>query len=153
MSATVDIRQASLEDLETLVPLFDGYRIFYGQPSDPDRARAFLQERLALRESVIFVAGDPGPGHAALGFTQLYPGFSSVMARRLWILNDLFVKEDARGAGVGRALLEAARMHARRTGACRVTLSTAADNLGAQALYEAFGYKLDTDRFYTLPVE
>jgi hypothetical protein len=52
------IRQATLDDLDALVPLFDAYRHFYGKPSDPQLGRAFLEERLILRESVIF--GSPG---------------------------------------------------------------------------------------------
>lgn len=149
----LNIRQALLGDLDTLAPLFDAYRVFYAQASDPDRARAFLHERLALRESVVFLA----EWHAKdsvepVGLMQLYPGFSSVAARRLWILNDLFVVPSARGQGVGRALLEASREHALRTGACRVTLSTAADNVRAQGLYEDFGFRRDPDFHYALPV-
>lgn len=148
------IRQALLDDLDALTPLFDAYRCFYAQPSDPDRARAFLHERLALRESVIYLAEEHGDdGIEAVGLMQLYPGFSSVAARRLWILNDLFVVPSARDRGVGRALLATARDHARRTGACRVTLSTAADNNGAQRLYASFGFVRDTDFHYALPVD
>jgi GNAT superfamily N-acetyltransferase len=153
MTANITTRQASLDDIDILVPLFDAYRVFYQQPADPALAHAFLHERMALRESVIFLAESGTHERSASGFTQLYPGFSSVSARRLWILNDLFVLSDARGRGVGRALLERARTHARRTGACRVTLSTAADNRNAQALYEDVGFQRDGDFFYTLAVD
>lgn len=81
-SPTTAIAQAALDDLDALTPLFDGYRMFYGKPSDPAMARAFLHERMALRESVIFLARASEKG-TALGFTQLYPCFSSVSARRL----------------------------------------------------------------------
>ncbi len=138
MRDTCIVSQATLDDLDALTPLFDGYRVFYQRPSDPDTAREFLCERLALRESVIFIARDANG--AALGFTQLYPCFSSVSARRLWILNDLFVAENARGSGVARALMDAAHKHARQTGAIRLVLQTARDNRPAQALYESLGY-------------
>lgn len=154
MNEPLRIRQALLDDLETLVPLFDAYRQFYTQPPDPDAARDFLRQRLALRESVIYLADIDRDGRPlAVGFMQLYPGFSSVAARRLWILNDLFVSMAARQRGVGRALLERARLHASATGACRVTLSTAGDNAHAQGLYESFGFQRDTDVHYTLPVD
>ncbi len=147
------IRQGVLEDLNTLASLFDAYRTFYEQPPDPVLARAFIHERLALRESVIFLAEyRAGDKVDAVGFMQLYPGFSSVAACRLWILNDLFVTPQARNRGVGRALLERARRHARDTGAGRVSLSTAADNAHAQGLYESFGFERDTDFHYALPV-
>lgn len=148
------IRQGLLEDLDTLSTLFDAYRRFYRQAPDIERARAFLHERLALRESVIFLAELQADGHVdAVGFMQLYPGFSSVAARRLWILNDLFVVPGVRNLGVGRALLERARRHARDTDACRVMLSTAADNVHAQGLYESFGFERDGDVHYALPVD
>lgn len=143
-TARATARQAVLADAETIAPLFDGYRQFYQQQSDLSLAYSFIHGRLAQRESVIFLAEDDA-GHA-LGFTQLYPSFSSVSARRIWTLNDLFVLPKARGAGVGRALLDAAREHALATGAKRLILSTAHDN-PAQALYEALGYVRDT-RFY-----
>lgn len=136
------IARAAWGDLNALVPLFDAYRAFYRQPSDPERARAFLGERLEWGESVIFLARDSDG--VALGFTQLYPGFSSVSARRVWILNDLYVTAEARRRGVARALVRVAQAYARGTGAVRVTLSTGRDNTSAQALYESMGYVRET---------
>lgn len=138
MSDSIAITRATLSDLDALTPLFDGYRVFYGKPSDPATARAFLRERLSNDESVIFLARDADG--SALGFTQLYPCFSSVSARRLWILNDLFVAPDARRRGVARALLERARGHGQETGVVRLILQTAHDNTQAQALYESLGW-------------
>jgi ribosomal protein S18 acetylase RimI-like enzyme len=132
------IARATIADLDALVPLFDGYRVFYGKPSDPAKARAFLHERLANNESAIFLARDPDG--SALGFTQLYPCFSSVSARRLWILNDLFVATAARRRGVAKALLQRAHEHGLETGVVRLTLQTAHDNAKAQALYESLGW-------------
>lgn len=143
------IVRATLGDLPALVPLFDAYRVFYRQPSDAGRARAFLGERLERGESVVYLARDGGG--AALGFTQLYPCFSSVSASRFWILNDLYVEARARRLGVARALVEAANAHAITTGAARVTLTTARDNTPAQALYESLGYVRETKMLdYTL---
>ncbi len=137
-AADITIARATLDDLDTLTPLFDAYRVFYRKPSDPVLARDFLRERLQRGESAIFLAR--GAGGEALGFTQLYPCFSSVSARPLWILNDLYVDAAARRRGVARALMQRARRHALETGAVRLLLSTARDNHGAQALYESLGY-------------
>ena len=136
------VRQAGPGDLEQLAPLFDAYRQFYQQPSDLALARDFLAERLSRAESVVFVAERDG---RAVGFVQLYPLFSSTAARprRLWLLNDLFVSPDARGGGVGRALMERARRLAEETGAVGLELATAVTNRGAQRLYESLGYRLD----------
>jgi GNAT superfamily N-acetyltransferase len=123
-----------------IAPLFDAYRQFYGQPPDFEGARQFLAERLGRGESVIFaVIEDRRP----LGFTQLYPSFSSVSMKPIWIPNDLFVAEDARGRGIGAQLLRAARDHALRTGAARIVLATAVTNTKAQALYERDGWQRD----------
>jgi GNAT superfamily N-acetyltransferase len=135
------IRQATIHDLDVLVPLFDGYRQFYEQPSDPQRGRRFLAERFAHHESVILLASD-GQG-AGLGFVQLYPLFSSVRATRMYLLNDLFVSAAARRQGVAKALMAAAAEHARKLGAARMTLTTALDNKPAQILYESLGWQRD----------
>jgi putative acetyltransferase len=129
------------EQVELVAPLFDAYRQFYGQPPDPDGARRFLAERLGRGESVVYAVVEGG---RALGFTQLYPSFSSVSMRSIWILNDLFVAEEARRRGVGARLLRAARDHALKTGAARLALSTAVTNTAAQALYERDGWRRDT---------
>jgi GNAT superfamily N-acetyltransferase len=149
-AADVRIVRAADADLDDLVPLFDGYRQFYGQRSDAAAARAFLKERLERGESVIYLAftapGVGAPGEAA-GFTQLYPSFSSVSLKPLWILNDLFVRSDIRRGGVGRALLERARQHAVETGAKGLVLNTGVTNKAAQIVYESCGWQRD-DEFY-----
>jgi GNAT superfamily N-acetyltransferase len=147
----MEIHRAVAADLDTLVPLFDGYREFYGQRSDPALARAFLDQRLARDDSVILLAREGG---RALGFAQLYPLFSSVRCARLWLVNDLYVEPDARAGGVGRALLVAARRHAEATGACGLELATAHTNERAQRLYEGLGWTLDREfRRYELGLE
>ena len=142
------MRAATIADLESIVPLFNEYRRFYGQPSSLRRARTFLAERMARCESVILVAtgtlAGSGRQDAALGFVQLYPVFSSVSTGRVWILNDLFVPPAARGRGVATALMRSARRFARRTGAVRIELATAHDNSNARRLYAALGYREDT---------
>ena len=134
--------RAELDDLDTLVPLFDAYRQFYGRPSDHAGARAFLADRFKRGESVIFLAVVDG---AIVGFTQLYPSFSSVSMKRLWLLNDLFVTPDARGSGAGRALLERAERWAAETGAKGLTLGTQITNEAARRLYEACGWTRDEE--------
>jgi len=136
------IRQATVSDLKDLVPLFDAYRQFYRQPSEPDRIRKFLLSRFEHNQSVIFVAVRDG---AAVGFTQLYPSFSSGALARIFILNDLFVDPSARLSGVGSALLEGAAEYGRRVGALRLVLSTEITNNPAQALYEKLGWKRSTE--------
>lgn len=140
----ITVRQALLPDLDLLAPLFDGYRQFYGRTSDLQAARDFLLARFYHNESVLFLALD---GDEALGFTQLYPSFSSVSLARTFILNDLFVHQRGRRKGVGSKLLAGAASFAKDLGAIRLTLSTAVTNQAAQACYEAAGWLRD-DKFF-----
>ena len=133
------IRRATVDDADAIAPLFDRYRIFYQQPSDPALAQRFIGERLQRDESVIFLAE---AGGKVVGFTQLFPSFSSVRAGRAWVLNDLYVDIAARRLGVARALLQAAADFARADGAIRLELETDHDNRSAQALYRHMGWEL-----------
>jgi GNAT superfamily N-acetyltransferase len=142
----VAVRQATIFDVEMIVPLYDAYRQFYRRPSDPALARRFLLERFQHSESIIFLAVKEDG--AAIGFTQLFPSFSSVSAARIFILNDLFVSAEARRKRVGSLLLDAAARFGRGAGAVRLTLSTEVTNATAQALYEREGWVRQTE-FYS----
>lgn len=135
------VRPATVDDLDRLAALFDAYRRFYRQAADLPGARAFLAARMAQRQSVILLAEDEEG--AALGLAQLYPSFTSTGMKPILILNDLFVAPEARGRGVGSALLQAAAEHGRAAGAARLTLKTAVDNLTAQGVYAANGWVRD----------
>ena len=113
------IRRATVEDLDLIVPLFDAYRQFYRQQPDLNLARTFLSDRFRHSQSVIFLALDDAidDNGCALGFTQLYPSFSSALARPVYILNDLFVAPSARRRNVARGLLETAAEFGKQSGA------------------------------------
>lgn len=142
--STINVRQAVLSDLEVLVPLFDGYRQFYGRESNPVAAADFLSARFNHGESVLFVAQD---AEVPAGFAQLYPSFSSISLARIFILNDIYVPEQWRQRRVGSLLIEAAVEYARSLGAARLSLSTAVTNQTAQALYQSAGWQRD-EKFY-----
>jgi GNAT superfamily N-acetyltransferase len=144
MQTTVT-RQAILDDLEALVPLFDAYRQFYKQASDLQAARVFLQGKFNHGESVIFLAWE---GPKAVGFTQLFPSFSSVSMARTFLLNDLFVLPSHRRQGIASDLLNAAIAYGHAMGAVRISLTTDIANATAQATYEAQGWQRD-QAFYT----
>ncbi len=147
---SLNIIRANLTQLEPIITLFDGYRVFYRAQSDIDATRAFIRQRLELQDSVILLAVD---GDNYLGFTQLYPSFSSVSMRRIWILNDLYVHPDARKMGVGRFLLEQAKQFGIEHGALRLELATEIINTSAQSLYESLGWQRDNEFYhYSLPL-
>ncbi|MCF2947960.1 GNAT family N-acetyltransferase [Paraglaciecola aquimarina] len=141
------IYQATHRDLIELSQLFDLYRVFYQQDSNLVLAKHFIEARLDKQNSVIFVAQDSQ--QQLIGFTQLYPSFSSVSAQHTWILNDLYVLETQRKQGVAKALLQQAKHHARSTYSAGLSLVTAQTNLAAQKLYQSEGYKkLDFYNFF-----
>lgn len=142
-----EIKQATIYDLDDITPIFDQYRVFYKQESDLDGAKQFLFEKLEHRESVIFMAKDLDDGQV-VGFTQLYPIFSSISMQRAWILNDLYVIEGIRSQGVARGLMNQARDYAIATRAKGIQLSTALDNVRAQKLYESLNYERDVEYYH-----
>jgi ribosomal protein S18 acetylase RimI-like enzyme len=142
---TLQIFQATIEHLNDVSKLFDQYREFYQQPTHLSAAKTFIQDRLRNGDSVIFLAQRDGQ---SVGFTQLYPSFSSVSMRPIWILNDLFVDEAYRQQGVARSLMNTAKTFAQETRAIRLTLATQITNQAAQMLYESLGYRKN-EEFYT----
>ncbi len=145
----VTIVEAGPDELDLVVPLFDQYRMFYGQPSDLSLARQFIAARLEQQDSVIFLAvGGEGRDEIGLGFALLYPSFNSVVAAPIWILNDLYVLEGARRRGLAKELIAQGQELAAETGATVISLSTARDNAPSRRLYEGLGFTLD-DAFCT----
>lgn len=140
----MEVLKATSEHITELSNLFNMYRIFYKQSSDLEAAKSFITERIKNDDSVIFIVMEDGK---YLGFTQLYPSFSSVSMKRLWILNDLFVSESARNRGVAQLLLDAAKKFAIETKAKSLELQTANDNFSAQRLYEKNGYEKENEFF------
>jgi ribosomal protein S18 acetylase RimI-like enzyme len=138
---TITTREARQGDLAAVASLFDQYRQFYEQAPDAALALQFITERFARKESVLLVAQDDAG--ALVGFCQLYPSFCSVEAKPIYVLYDLFVAPGARKSGAGRALMLAAEARARADGKVRMDLTTAKDNLRAQALYESLGWVRD----------
>jgi len=131
--------------------LFNQYRIFYKQRPDIDLAKKFIDARINNNESVIFVALNNNNNSKPVGFTQLYPNYSSVSAIKNWTLNDLYVDKDYRKQGVGEKLIKKAMEYAKNQHAKFVELSTAFDNYSAQSVYEKIGFRKQEpdNEFYT----
>ncbi len=134
----MQIRKAQIEDLKELTMLFDLYRQFYEKKSDLSGAEIFLRARMEGSESVIFVAVKDGK---LIGFTQLYPLFSSTVMKKQWVLNDLYVRMDERKTGAGEQLMRKAMEFGCADGSRGLTLQTAVTNHSAQRLYEKLGWK------------
>lgn len=145
-----EFHRITLDDIEKIAILFDEYRIFYGQNSDFETGKKFLKERIEKDESVLFAAREKNSENF-LGYIQFFPSFSSVSLQRVWILNDLFVRKEARKKGVGSFLMKHAEEFARNNNAARILLCTAPDNKKAQKLYEEMGYEEHEMVYYFFP--
>ena len=135
----MQITRVTEADLDDLLPLARAYCDFYEvEPSD-DALRSFSRILLEdpARAGVQLIARDDGG--AAIGYATLYWSLSSLSASRIAIMDDLFVQEDARGAGVAEALIEECRARSMRQGATTLTWQTAKTNLRAQRVYERVG--------------
>ena len=147
------IIKATLDHIDLLTPLFVKYREFYGQLPYPDSSRNFLEKRLKRGESVIYLALPDDEDSRILGFCQLYPSFSSLSLKRVWILNDIYVAEDSRRMLVADHLMREAKKMARDTHAIRMRVSTSSDNDVARKTYESIGFRKDTEfENYILPI-
>ncbi len=147
MNENLSIRRADLADeadAATVVALLDEFA------RDPMSADAPLSdevlERLipglrALPTSLVWFAELSG---RAVGISVAFVGFSTFRAMPLINVHDLAVMPDARGRGVGRALLAAIESHARETGCCLLTLEVFENNLPAKGLYESSGFRQAT---------
>jgi len=134
----MNITKATMEDLPEVVALFDGYLSFYGKSPSKEESKNFISERISKDESTIFLARDEEGN--AMGFTQVYPSFTSVGMGRTLILNDLFVHSNYRKLGVGRALIDKVHELTKEVGAIRFDLETEESNTNAQRLYESYGF-------------
>ena len=137
----IQIQQATNKDIKILAPLFDNYRVFYKQDSNLKAAETFLLERLKKKDSLIYTAFI---NNEAVGFTQLYPLFSSVSMQPMLLLNDLYVNNNHRNKGIGEALINKAKAYCKTNNLKGLGIQTAHDN-PAQHLYQRLGFVLDTD--------
>lgn len=136
MHDAVRIETVTPATFELVLPLIAAYQQFYGAAPDDARNRAHFGRFLAGdARGIQFVA--LAGNDAALGFATLYFPFSSVVAAAICLMNDLFVVPQARGRGVGRALIEHCCHYAGEHGFASLSWQTAQSNTVAQRLYDS----------------
>jgi GNAT superfamily N-acetyltransferase len=135
----IAVTRVSDGDLDDLLPLMRGYCDFY-EVSPPDEALLEMSRTLIADpalEGVQFIARSEDG--AAIGFATVFWLWSTLSAKRVGLMNDLFVTAAARGTGAADALIEACRAACRERGATKLTWQTAKDNARAQKVYERVG--------------
>ena len=128
----ISIGRATAGDTKGIAELFDDYRVFFGEPSDLPLAAGLRADRLRHTESVIFRANTGG---TVRGVCPAISEFLVGPAGRVWILNDLFVTESARGMGTGTNCSVRSRRSAPDANAKSILVETTSSNTGAQKLF------------------
>lgn len=140
------IREAKISDIDNLSSLFNSYRMFYGKDSNIGVAKKFLESRIKLCDSKIYVSE---VDQCLTGFVQLYPIFSSTRVSKYWLLNDLFVDANERGKGYSKHLIKKAKNLVKDTSACGMMLETDKTNNIGNNLYPSQGFKMNiASNFY-----
>jgi GNAT superfamily N-acetyltransferase len=143
MSDDLRTEPITAEQFEALVPMIAAYQGFYeAEDIRTERNREFFRRFVAPSDDGMLIGA--WRGGRLLGYTCLYWHFSSTKAVETVLMNDLYVDAEARGEGVGRALIEAAAEVGRERGSPILEWSTAPDNATAQRLYDSTGAKRST---------
>jgi len=138
MSAEVRVQPIAERQLATLLPMIAAYQRFYEvEKVDEERNRAFFSRFLAPSEEGMLLGA--WRGEELVGYACLYWHFTSLVPAETVLMNDLYVGEEHRGEGVGRALIEVSAEVARGRGAHHLEWATAPENRVAQRLYDSTG--------------
>lgn len=143
------IRPVEVSDVSSLAQLIHAYiTLFYNYPDPGRESIQHLIEQLLVHpewgQQFVAIQADQ-----LIGFATLYFTFSTLRAQRTAILNDLYVKPEARRGHVGEALFSRCLHHVNSLGMIRMEWQTAPENAAAQALYE----KLGSRKVHMLPYE
>lgn len=134
---------------EQVLPLIAAYQRFYQATPDETRNRAHFSQFLAdHRRGIQFIA--LGAEDVALGFATLYIAVGSVTPGEYCLMNDLYTIPEARGRGVGRALILHCLAYAQTRGFRGIEWQTALDNTTAQRLYDSLPTERSGWYTYTL---
>jgi len=141
------IVKVTMDNIDEVLPLIREYQEFYGVKSINEQKNKSFFSQFAQ-------SSEKGMLHmyrlddTCIGFTTIYRAFSSTRAEEVAVLNDLYVKQEHRAKGYGRALIEYAFKIAKEEGFSRLQWLTAKDNETAQKLYRSLGAAQGSWSFY-----
>ena len=148
-TSSIIVRRAVTADQATLARLLSDMQAHYGSPDPPGGASEVARLLTREGEHLPFALLAERDG-AVLGFATLTPVLYGGAYQWLLFLKDLYVTEQARGLGIGRALLVAMARIAIEQNYCRIDWTTDATNEGAQRLYDRLGVPRHDKPFYRL---
>jgi GNAT superfamily N-acetyltransferase len=133
--------RADAADAANVARLIAEFGAWFGNHTpDEDAIRASVERIMSGGDGEYLLGAVDGE---AVGVCQMRFRWSVWKSAEDCWLEDLFVREDARRSGLGRALIEAALERARERGCRRIELDVNEDNAAARALYEACGFQTE----------
>jgi len=131
--------EARRRDLPQLVALLG---VLFGQEAEfaPDAAKQRRALRMVLADPALGRIYVARLGARVLGTVSVLRSVSTAEGGPAGLLEDLVVRPEARGAGIGAALLAFAAECSREEGLLRLTLHTDRSNQRAQRLYRKAGF-------------
>jgi ribosomal protein S18 acetylase RimI-like enzyme len=144
----VSVRVAGPEDVAVVAQLLCEFRDHEGRHWPPDESMRAGVERLIGRDDGEFLLGGDPPA----GIVQLRYRYGVWWDAEDCHVEDVFVRADARGSGLGRELVQTAIDRARERGCRRLELDTAEENAPALALYRSLGFRSGGDEAGRLAV-
>lgn len=142
------IEAVSQQNIKDVLPLIRAYQAFYNVANISDNKNEvfFGQFGESNPAGCQFIYRDNG---IVVGFATVYFSYASSITSKVAVLNDLFTTPEARGKGVGRALIEYCRQIASESGAARLQWVTAPENEAAQKLYDSMNTNKSNWHFYS----
>ena len=143
MAGDLIVRPLARGDHDAWRPLWDGYNSFYGRSGEtalPEAVTALLWDRLFDPAEPVHALVAERDGRV-VGLVHYLYHRATTMDGPICYLNDLFTSAEARGAGVGKALIEAVYAAARAAGSSRVYWQTHETNTTAMRLYDQVAAK------------
>lgn len=143
----MEIKLGTINEAEAIGYMFDDYRQCYEQPSDYHACLAFVTDRLTNKDSYFLVVFDTDE-NIACGFVQIYPSFSSISMKKIFILNDLYVSPEYRKQGIAKDLINKAKDFAKEQNAGQIVIETRISNSSASKLYDSVGFAKEGEHLY-----
>lgn len=152
MEENLLVQSFSEKYIDQFVNVVDEYRKFCGFNTSPEETKEFFKHLHKENKAATFIA--ISEEDQVMGFVNLYPTYSTLSLRKIWILNDLGVSSKFRRLGVAQALIKKSIEFAKESDAIRIELKTAKTNLNAQKLYSEIGFQTDQDNiYYRVPIK
>jgi N-acetylglutamate synthase-like GNAT family acetyltransferase len=143
-AAAVTVREATLADVGTFAPLLGEL----GYPVDGETLAGRMRRMFGRDDQKILIAENE---IGALGLLALHVFPALAYDGNVALIMALVVTAQARGLGVGRALIDRADAVARSLDATRLLVTTHVRRADAHAFYERLGFEF-TGRRYVRPL-